>query len=192
MTTAKTFYTDQELTKRSTAQLIAIYNRLFNDNAWDTWFNPFEHRMEIWMALWTEMRAQEVAALLTPEDYAAEPYKAMKIVVSEQGMAVVWNTGEMKPSHRRFTDAQAQLVRELAADGETQKWIALAVGVSFKNVFDILSGRYALTANRWNTDAETQQRKSVRKARNFTAARAAKCETVYVERSSLFWAQYGL
>jgi len=47
----KTNYTHKELTHRSTAQLIAIYNRLFNTNIWDEMFNPFEARQEILMAL---------------------------------------------------------------------------------------------------------------------------------------------
>ena len=40
MTTAKRFYTYAELIHRSTAQLIPIYNRLFNTNIWDEVFNP--------------------------------------------------------------------------------------------------------------------------------------------------------
>jgi len=191
MTTAKTFYTDKELTKRSTAQLIAIYNRLFNTNVWDEYFNPFEHRMEIWLALWTEMRAQEVVALLTPDDYATEPYKAMKIVVSEQGVAVIWNTGEFKVSNRKVTETQMQLIRKLQAD-ETMQAIADLLGIGKKMVFEVLSGRYATHSTRWNTDAETQQRKPVRKARNFSAARVSKTKTIFTERPSAFWAQYGL
>jgi hypothetical protein len=166
-----TFYTHSQLTRRSTAQLIAIYNRLFNTNIWDDMFNPYEARQEIILALWVEMRAQEIVAQFTDEDRSVEPYKAMKIVVSADGMAILWNVGT-QVINRSFTDAQMRLVRELRTCGETYEQIAEMVGVSKKNVFDILSGRHALTPNRWNTntDAPNQIKPRRQSTQNFKAA----------------------
>jgi len=146
MTTAKTFYTDKELTRRSTAQLIAIYNRLFNTNVWDEYFNPFEHRMEIWMALWMEMRAQEVVALFTDADRGTgEKYKAMKINITPDGWIITWGKhhSTTRKSNAKVNESQKTLMRQLKADGETYRWIADVFGITDSAVFYILNKRGA-------------------------------------------------
>lgn len=193
---AKINYTHAELTHRSTTQLIAIYNRLFNTNIWDEMFNPYEARQEILMALFAEMRAQEVLAQL-PETTCSEPYKALKIVVSADGFAIIWNTGEFSVSNRKVTDEQMRLIRQLSADGETMQWIADAMNIGKKIVFEVLSGRYAETVNRWNAsaDAPDQKRPQCKAVQNF---KAAKAKAIYhlipdsARKNNEYWTTLGL
>jgi hypothetical protein len=169
MKPANTTYTYAQLVKRSTTQLIAIYNRIFNTNVWEELFNPYEHRMELLLALWAEMQAAKVLAEWNAQGYEVEPYKALKITISPDGMAIVWNTG-MVSGNRRITDQQMSIIRELAAQGETMRWIADAMNMSLKMVFNVLSGDYAITANRWNVCADApDQIKPKRKVQTFKA-----------------------
>jgi hypothetical protein len=190
-----TFYTHSQLTKRSTTQLIAIYNRLFNTNIWDEVFNPYEARQEILITLFAEMRAQEVVAQMTDADRGAESYKAMKIVVSQDGMAVVWNTGEIKANNCKRSPEQMRLIRELAAQGETYQWIADALGIPKIAVFHVLKGVYALEPNRWNTQPETEKKPRRQPRSTFKAAKqkVSWADVVSSQRpQNEFWTNVGL
>lgn len=153
---AKTFYTHSELTKRSTTQLIAIYNRLFNTNIWEEMFNPYEARQEILLALFAEMNAQQVLIRHTETNFSVEPYKAMKISVDHDGMSVVWNTGEIKTSNVQVTTDQMALVRALREDGFTMKEVAALSGVPQITCFRILKGQYAVETNKWNLERKAK------------------------------------
>lgn len=143
MTTAKRFYTHAELTHRSTTQLIAIYNRLFNTNIWDEVFNPYEARQEILLALFAEMRAQEIVAQYTDADRSAAPYKPLKIVVSYEGLVLVW-TADKKTPKSKITATQAAVARMLVEDdGETYTYAAQVVGLSRVTVLRIMRNEYA-------------------------------------------------
>lgn len=144
MTAAKRFYTYAELTHRSTAQLIPIYNRLFNTNIWDEVFNPYEARQEILMALFAEMRAQEIVASYAPEPVTEiKPYKALEIVVSQSGMAIIW-TADKKTQKSKITATQAAVARMLVEDdGETYTYAAQVVGLSRVTVLRIMRNEYA-------------------------------------------------
>ena len=195
--TSKTTYTHQELTHRSTTQLIALYNRLFNTNIWDEMFNPYEYRQEIILALWAEMRAQEIVAQFTDADRSAEKYQAMKIVVSADGMAIIWNTGAFKVSNRKVTNEQMSLIRQLRADGETMEWISQALNIGKKIVFNVLSGGYALTPNRWNTNPETPDQIKPRRQSTQTFKAAIQKVNHYTNiidtrPSNAFWQGFGL
>ena len=137
---AKRFYTHAELTHRSTAQLIAIYNRLFNTNIWDEVFNPFEARQEILMALFAEMRAQEIAAQFTDADKAAEKYKALEIVISQDGMAIIWTADKRKPNNQKFDAQTISTVRSLREDGESVNFICAVYGMPRNRVYRICRG----------------------------------------------------
>lgn len=139
--TAKTFYTHQELTHRSTAQLIPIYNRLFNDNAWDVWFNPYEARQEMLIALFFEMRAQEIVAQYTDEDRSpVKPYKALEIVVSYEGLALVWTADKPNTNNRKFDAQTISTVRSLREEGESVNFICSAFGMPRNRVYRICRG----------------------------------------------------
>lgn len=140
----KTFYTYAELTHRSTAQLIAIYNRLFNTNIWEETFNPYENRQEILIALFAEMRAQEIVAQYTEADRGnGEHYKALEIVISQEGMAIIW-TADKKTQKSKITATQAAVARMLVEDdGETYTYAAQVVGLSRVTVLRIMRNEYA-------------------------------------------------
>ncbi len=190
MTTAKRFYTQQELTKRSTTQLIAIYNRLFNTNVWDELFNPYEARQEILLALWCEMRAQEIVAQQIASGYSVEPYKAMKITVDQDGMSVVWNTGVIKNNNVRVSAEQMALVRAFREDGLTMKEVAAASNVPQITCFRILKGQYAIDTNKWNAERKT---KTVIGKWVFKAERAAVAiKSEIIRSNNEFWTTIGL
>lgn len=192
----KTTYTRPELTRRSTEQLIRIYNRLFNTNAFDEWFNPFEHRQDMLLALLAEMKAQK--ALAQYENVEIEPYKALKLIVTADGIAILWNKG-LQTGKRKVTEQQATLIRQLAEDGETYKTIVAITGVPQITVFRILKGGYALTPNRWNTvEGEPSQMKNPVRKMSFVFA-ADRADVVpadlfaTIERQdSDFWGAHGL
>lgn len=141
MTTVKRFYTYAELTHRSTAQLIPIYNRLFNTNIWDEVFNPYEARQEILMALFAEMRAQEVVAQFTDADRGTgERYKALEIRVSEEGFAIIWTANKRAPNNRKFDDQTISTVRSLRAEGESVEFISAVFGMPRNRVYRICRG----------------------------------------------------
>lgn len=156
MSTAKRFYTHAELTHRSTAQLIAIYNRLFNTNIWEEIFNPYENRQEILMALFAEMRAQEILNRQNESGYSVEPYKAMKITVDQDGMSITWNSGIVKNNNIQVSVEQMALVRALREDGFTMKEVASISGVPQITCFRILKGQYAIETTKWNIERKNK------------------------------------
>jgi len=187
---AKTNYTHKELTHRSTAQLIAIYNRLFNTNIWDEMFNPFEARQEILMALFAEMRAQEIVAQQTADNYTVEPYKAMKIVVDHDGMSIVWNTGVIKTNNVKVTEEQMALIRAYRDDGMKMKDIAAATGVPQITCFRVLKGQYAIETTKWNIERKS---KVVVGKWVFSSARQSSVSEVQIIRNNNgFWTTIGL
>lgn len=171
--TAKTFYTYAELSKMNTQRLISTYNRIFNTNAWELFFNPYESRIDMLLELMDEMQLQKALSLLAPIDGSVEKYQAMKIVVSADGFAVLWNVG-VANGNRKVSEEQMSLIRELREDGETYKQIAQYVGVPQITVFRVLTGEYSTETNRWNTDKQTPARKVTFKA----ATRKANYEAV--------------
>lgn len=188
MSTAKRFYTQKELTHRSTAQLIAIYNRLFNTNIWDEMFNPYENRQEILMALFAEMRAQEIVAQQNVNNYSIEPYKAMKIVIDHDGMTIVWNTGIVRNNNIQVSSEQMILVRALREDGFTMKEVAAISGVPQITCFRILKGQYAIETTKWNI--ERKNKTIVGKWIFSTKRQSAVNATARIENE--FWTNIGL
>lgn len=138
---AKTNYTHKELTRRSTAQLIAIYNRLFNTNIWDEMFNPFEARQEILLALFAEMRAQEIVAQYTDEDLKVKKHKALEIVVSYEGIVLIWTADKPeRPNNRKYSNDIIREVRQLYTEGVSQRQICRELGLKPSRVFRIIKG----------------------------------------------------
>lgn len=137
---AKTFYTHSELTKRSTTQLIAIYNRLFNTNIWDEMFNPYEARQEILLALFAEMRAQEIVAQYTDADHNTPKHKALIINVTAEGFAIVWTADKPAQNNRKFDAQTISTVRSLLADGESVQFISSVFGMPRNRVYRIGRG----------------------------------------------------
>lgn len=194
--TAKTLYTYAELSKMNTQRLIATFNRIFNINAYELFFNPFEHRTDMLLQLMDEMRLQKALSLLPAVDGPVEKYQAMKIVISPEGFSVLWNVG-VSEGNRKVSDEQMALIRELREDGETYKQIAQFVGVPQITVFRVLTGEYATQANRWNTEADAPEQIKVRPAKKATfkaATRKANYETVAsMDRpANDFWMGLGL
>lgn len=138
----KTNYTYAELTHRSTAQLIAIYNRLFNTNIWEETFNPFEARQEILLALFAEMRAQEIVAQYTDADRGTgERYKALEIVATQGGLVIIWTADKPdKPNNRKFSNDIVREVRQMYAEGIAQRQICRELGLKPSRVFRIIKG----------------------------------------------------
>lgn len=187
---AKINYTHKELTHRSTAQLIAIYNRLFNTNIWDEMFNPFEARQEILMALFAEMRAQEVLTQQNASGYSVEPYKAMKITVDQDGMSVSWNSGIVKNNNIQVSAEQMALVRALREDGFTMKEVAALSGVPQITCFRILKGQYAIEITKWNAE---RKNKTVVGKWVFSTQRQQSGSSVEITRqNNEFWTNIGL
>jgi len=187
---AKINYTHQELTHRSTAQLIAIYNRLFNTNIWDELFNPYEARQEILMALFAEMRAQEILTQQNASGYSVEPYKAMKITVDADGISVVWNTGTIKNNNIQVSVEQMALVRALREDGFTMKEAAALSGVPQITCFRILKGQYAIEVTKWNAE---RKNKTVVGKWVFSSTRQSSVSEVQITRNNNeFWTNIGL
>lgn len=137
---AKTFYTHAELTKRSTTQLIAIYNRLFNTNIWEEMFNPYEARQEILLALFAEMSAQEIVAQYTDADRNTPKHKALIINVTTEGFAIVWTADKPAQNNRKFDAQTISTVRSLLADGESVQFISSAFGMPRNRVYRIGRG----------------------------------------------------
>lgn len=194
MAQAKTFYTYAELAKRNTEALIRVYNRIFNTNAWEVFFNPYEHRSDMLVELMADMRMQKALSLLPAVDGPVEKYQAMKIVVSPEGFSVLWNVG-VSEGNRKVSDEQMALIRELREDGETYKQIAQFVGVPQITVFRVLTGEYATEATRWNTDENQQVKTRPAKKATFKAAtRKANYEAIAsMERpANDFWMGLGL
>jgi hypothetical protein len=136
MTTA-TVYTLAQITKRSTTQLIAMYNRVFNTNAWDEWFNPYERRQEMIMCLWAEMQA---AQFVEGAEQAAEPYRALEIRISQDGLALIWTANKPNENNRKFDDATISLVRSLREEGESVEFISATFGMPKNRVYRICRG----------------------------------------------------
>lgn len=199
MAQAKTFYTYAELAKRNTEALIRVYNRIFNTNAWEVWFTPYEHRTDMLVELMADMRMQKAHAMTADFVKPTEPIKAIKIVVSEEGIAILWNEGPKFTGKRKVTDEQMEMIRALREDGETMQGIANVLGLTKITVFRVLQGDYSLTENRWNT--KTVEGKTVRKSapsvQVFTAKRNPDAR-VYLpvldmERpNAAFWTEMGL
>lgn len=138
---AKTHYTHSELTRRSTEQLIRIYNRLFNDNAWDVWFNPFEHRQDMLLALYEEMVAQDIVARFAAEAQPVARYKALKINITSDGWIVTWGKHHSAPvNNRKFSDQTISLVRSLRSEGESVDFISENFGMPRNRVYRICRG----------------------------------------------------
>lgn len=196
MTTAKTFYTYAELSKMNTQRLISTYNRIFNTNAFELFFNPYESRIDMLLELMDEMRLQKALSLLPQMTGSVEKYQSLKIVVSADGFAILWNVG-VKVTNRNVTDEQMTLIRELREDGETYKSISQYTGVSQTVVFDVLKGRYAVELNRWNASTNAPQemkKRPVAKATFKAANRKANYETLAeaVRPMNSYWQELGL
>lgn len=77
----------------------------------------------------------------------------VEIVITPQGVSVIWKA-EQQPAvigKRTVISQQTMsLIRALKEDGETYASIVSITGISKTNVFRVLKGEYALTANRWN------------------------------------------
>lgn len=196
MTTAKTFYTYAELSKMNTQRLISTYNRIFNTNAWELFFNPYENRTDMLLELMDEMRLQKALSLLPQMTGSVEKYQSLKIVVSADGFAILWNVG-VSEGNRKVSDEQMALIRELREDGETYKQIAQYAGVPQITVFRVLTGEYAIQANRWNTEVdapEQMKKRPVAKA----SFKAASCKVNYetlaeaVRPMNSYWQGLGL
>lgn len=193
---AKTVYTYTELRKMNTTRLIATYNRIFNTNAYNVFFNPFENRTEMLLELMDEMRLIKAMSLLPDDDRLPEPIKALKVVVSHEGIAIIWNTLE-KTNNRKLNDDQIALIRSLRQDGETHKQIAAYLGISQISVFHVLKGAYAAEATRWNTTEDGEQIKPRRKAvKTFEAAKTNEPAFNLIPDAfrpqNAFWAGFGL
>jgi hypothetical protein len=120
---AKNFYTEAELVKSNTTRIISIYNRTFNTNAFEEWFNPYEKRGMMIVLIIEAMIAYEIT-LLSPPDVDAEskPYKAVKVIVTPNGWAVVWqgiHARQAVGSKRAISDDHIRLMRNLRQDGES-------------------------------------------------------------------------
>lgn len=140
MTTAKTTYTYTELVKRSTTQLIAIYNRLFNTNAWDMWFNPYEHRQDMLVDLMAEMDAQTVLAKWEAQGAPVKFQKPVLIQYEQTGIVIVWREQFVVNAARKFAADTVALVRQLRADGESVDMIAKQFGMPRNRVYRICRG----------------------------------------------------
>lgn len=178
---AKTAYSMKELTKRSTTQLIAIYNRVFNTNVWDELFNPYEARQEMILALYAETQAAEVLARWEATGFTPEPYEALRITVTNEGIAIVWNTAEVIVNNRKFSDDVVAQVRALREDGESVDFIAKTFNMPKNRVYRICRGDV------YNSDTKTR-------SASFKAARTN--EPVFVapavRSNNAFWASFGL
>ena len=139
---AKTHYTQQELTRRSTEQLIRIYNRLFNDNAWDVWFNPFEHRQDMLLALYEEMVAQDIVARFVKSTEPVEKYRAMKINITSDGWIITWGKHHSAAlvNNRKYSDFLVREVHNMRAAGVPMKKIGEELMMPTSRVFRILKG----------------------------------------------------
>ena len=143
---AKTTYTMKELTKRSTTQLIAIYNRVFNTNVWDEMFNPYEARQEMILALYAETQAAEALARLNAREAAGQAlprYSGVKVQYMQDGVAIMWEskfTNPVASDSRKFDDATIAQVRQLRAGGESVDTIAKAFGMPKNRVYRICRG----------------------------------------------------
>lgn len=194
--TAKTLYTYAELSKMNSQRLINTYNRIFNTNAWNVFFNPYESRIDMLLELMDEMKLQKAMALLAPMTGSVEKYKALKIAVSPEGFVILWNVG-VKDGNRKVSDEQMALIRELREDGETYKQIAQYVGVPQIMVFRVLNGEYSTQANRWNTEADAPDQIKTRRPAKATF-KAATCKANYQtiaqqERPmNAYWLKLGL
>lgn len=142
----KSTYSIKELTKRSTAQLISIYNRVFNTNIWEDYFNPFEHRQEMIIALYAETQAAEALEALNARETAGESlprYNGVKIEYTQEGVAIIWGskfTNPVASAARKFTAETIALVRQLRADGEDVTVIAKQFGMPKNRVYRICRG----------------------------------------------------
>lgn len=194
---AASTYTYAQLSKSNTERLMRIYNRTFNTNAWEVFFNPYENRGNMIVELMEEFRLMKAMELLGEMPANIEKYKSMKVVVTPDGYAIMWNTGVKTAGNRKVTDEQMALIRELREDGETMEWIAQAVGIGKKMVFEVLGGRYSTTANRWNTvNGDLQTVKPMRQSKTTFKAASKKADySVFVttERpNAAFWMEMGL
>lgn len=138
---SKTSYTHRELTRRSTDQLIRIYNRLFNTNAWDEWFNPYEHRQTMLVALMNEMNMLQIAAEYPADETPVKRYKALEIVVSLDGIVIVWRAD--RPDRKNNRKYGKDIVREvfnMRAQGISIRAIANELQMKKNRVFRILNG----------------------------------------------------
>lgn len=147
----KSIYTLPELKKSSTIRLISIYNRLFKLNAWEEFFNPYSARVQMLMEIWAEMEALE-AAMAAPavEKTERKPYKALEIVVTPNGFALIWTAEKSKKNKVTINPAQMAVVRAMREDGETYSTIVAVTGLTKTSVFRVLKGEYAIEATRWN------------------------------------------
>lgn len=143
---AKSTYTIKELTKRSTAQLISIYNRVFNTNIWEDYFNPFEHRQEMILALYAETQAAEALEALNARETAGDPlprYSGMKIEYTQEGVAIIWMskfTNPVAADTRKYTTDVVKLVHEMRAAGISMRKIGQELDMKTSRVFRILKG----------------------------------------------------
>lgn len=146
MSTAKRFYTHKKLTHRSTAQLMAIYNRLFNTNIWDEVFNPYENRQEILMALFAEMQAYEALQRLNEQEASGQAiprYQGMKIQFTPEGMVFQWVSAFINPAISATRKVDHDIVREVKrmyAEGISQRAICREFNLKPSRVFRIIKG----------------------------------------------------
>lgn len=193
---AKTLYTYAELSKMNTQRLTSTFNRIFNTTREINSLSSYDNRSEMLIELMAEMRLIKAMSLLPQNEAPAEPYKAMKIVVTPDGMAVLWNIG-VSNNNRQISDEQMNLIRELREDGETYKQIAQYVGVPQITVFRVLVGEYAAEATRWNTSPDApDQIKPARKAKATFKAQTQKRSAQLIPASQRpnndFWMTLGL
>lgn len=142
MTTAKTTYTYTELVKRSTTQLIAIYNRLFNTNAWDMWFNPYEHRQDMLVDLMAEMDAQKIVARFAQSAGPVERYRTFKINITADGWIITWGKHHSASpvNNRKYSEYIVREVHNMRAAGVPMKAIGDELMMPTSRVFRILKG----------------------------------------------------
>lgn len=193
---AKILYTYAELSKMNTQRLTSTFNRIFNTTREANSLSSYDNRSEMLIELMAEMRIIKAMGLLPQNELPVEPYKAMKIVVTPDGMAVLWNMG-VSNNNRQISDEQMNLIRELREDGETYKQIARYVGVPQITVFRVLKGEYAAEATRWNTDPDApDQIKPVRKAKTIFKPESMKAPVKLFSGDSRpnndFWTGMGL
>lgn len=198
MNTAKTVYTYRELTRRSTEQLIRIYNRIFNVNAWDFWFNPCEHRGMMIVELMTEFEGQKAIELWKAQGSPiVNRSKPVEIVLSHQGMAVIWRAEEQPAMYGKQTamsQAVMNLIRALREDGATYAEIVSITKISKTNVFRVLKGEFAQETTKWNTTEKHIKTTANSKVMRKESVQSRQSQ--FVENShrpqNQFWMQFGL
>ena len=144
-----TVYTLKDLKKRSTTQLIAIYNRLFNTNVWEETFNPYSERQSIILEIYAEMNAMRIAAVSREENSEPEerkPYRPLQITVSaEHGFVIVWTALVVK-NNRKYEESMVWIIRNMFEhQGETPSNIAKILGMPRNRVYRIC--RYEVYAD---------------------------------------------